>query len=403
MSEPHLQPRFVLLDHQSATPMLPEVLAAMQPFFGEDFGSPSSLHRLGLRARDALDTARERVAAFINAASPEEILFTSDGTESANLAVKGTAWASARRGNHIVVSATEHPAVLESVAFLESHGFTATRVRTDAEGLVGADAVRVAITEKTALVAVHHANHDIGTVEPIAEIGRVTADAGVPLFVDAEASAGWLALDVQAMGASLLSFSPHRFGGPKGVGVLYRNRRTKLASLIHGGAQEGGLRAGIENVAAIVGAGVACELASKQLASRAANATRLQRKLWEGVKATVQHVKLNGPVPCARRLPSNLNFSVEFTEGEGLMLLLDLQGVAVASGTICASKELKISPVLQAIGLEHALAQAALIVSFGPSSSDADVDRFIEVFPGVVAKLRAMSPQWEEFGRGSRR
>lgn len=400
MSEPTSPPPTVgprvLLDHQSATPLLPEVRAAMEPFLGADFGNPSSLHRLGLWARDALDTAREQVAAFVNARSPGDVLFTSDGTESANLAVKGVAWAVRRRAGHLVVSATEHPAVIQSVAFLESHGFTATRVGTDAEGIVDPAAVGAAITRETVLVALHHANHDTGAIQPCAEVGRLAAKAGAPFFVDAESSAGWLPLDVQAMGAGLMSFSPHRFGGPRGVGVLVRDARVKLASLIHGGAQEGGLRAGVENVAAIVGAGVACEIASKQRSNRAANAARLQEKLWRGVQSAVARVQLNGPAPGPGRLPSNLNVSVEATEGEGLMLLLDFQGVAVSGGTICASKELRTSPVLQAMGIGHARAQAAVIVSFGPPSTEADVDRFLEVFPGVVAKLRAMSPQWDE-------
>ncbi|MBI3876812.1 MAG: cysteine desulfurase, partial [Verrucomicrobia bacterium] len=310
------------------------------------------------------------------------------------------AWAGQRKGNHIVVGAVEHPAVLNSVEFLEKHGFTATRVKVDGEGLANPADVRAALTGKTVLVVVQHANPDLGTIQPVADVARVTADAGVPLFVDADASAGWLPLDARKLGVSLMSFSPHRFGGPKGIGVLYRNRRVRLTNLVHGGAQEGGRRAGIENVPAIVGAGVACELAAKELKSRAERAARLQQRMWDGVKKSVPHVKLNGPEPGARRLPNHLNFSTEFTEGEGLMLLLDMQGIAVASGTTCASKELKISPVLQAIGLDHALAQASLIVTLGASNTDADVDAFLEVYPKVAAKLRGMSPQWDEFQRG---
>jgi cysteine desulfurase len=390
------------LDHQSSTPVLPGVLGAMRPFLEGGFGSASSLHRHGLRARDALAKAREQVAAFVNASSPEDIIFTSDGTESANLAVKGVAWANERRGRHLVVSATEHPSVLNSVAFLEERGFSATRVKPDSAGILDPDAVRGALKDGTTLVAVHHANHDIGAIQPVAAIGRLARAAGVPFYVDADASAGWLPLDLEVMGASLLSFSPHRFGGAPGVGVLARRGRVKLASLLHGGAQEGGWRAGAENLPAIVGAGVACELAGRELSARAANAARLQRVLWDGIRAVVPHVKLNGPEPGSHRAPANLNFSVAGTEGDGLVMLLDLQGVSVASGTLCASKELRVSPVLQALGVGHALAQAAIIVSFGPRSTDADVARFLEVFPGVVAKLRAMSPQWDEFMRGAR-
>ena len=249
--------RHVFLDHQSATPVLPEVFAAMKPYFTEAFGNPSSLHQHGLRARDAVAKARAQIAALINAESPDDILFTSDGTESANLAVKGVAYANRRKGNHIVVSEIEHPSILNSAAFLEDQGFTCTKVKVDHEGFVDPEAVRAAITKKTILIAVHHVNHDLGTIEPVREIGNIAAAKGIPFYVDAEASAGWLPVDVQAFGASLLSFSSHKFYGPKGVGILYCNKETRLDSLIHGGAQEGGLRAGTENVPAIVGAGVA--------------------------------------------------------------------------------------------------------------------------------------------------
>src|SRR5437764_5905947 len=233
--------RHVYMDHQAATPVLPEVFEAMKPFFTESFGSPSSLHQHGLRARDALARARAQVAALINAESPDDIIFTSSGAESANLAVKGTAYANQRRGNHIVLTEIEHPAVINSVEFLEKHGFTSTRVKADAEGLVNPQEVRAAINDRTILVCVHHVNHDLGTIEPIPEIAAITAEKGIPLFADAVASGGWQPIDVRAMGVKLLSLSPHRCYGPKGVGVLYRDRRARLTSLIHGGLQEGGL------------------------------------------------------------------------------------------------------------------------------------------------------------------
>src|SRR5436190_8664592 len=274
--------RRVFLDHQSTTPVLPEVFDAMKRYFLETFGSPSSLHRLGLHSRDALARARAQVASLINAESPDAILFTSGGTESANLAVKGVAYANQRRGKHIVLSAIEHPAVIHAVEFLEQHGFTSTRVKVDAEGFVDPQDVRAAITDRTILVCTHHVNHDIGTVEPIREIAQITADKGIPLFVDAVASGGWQPIDVRALGIQLLSLSPHRFYGPKGEGVLYRNRRARLASTLHGGVQEGGLRAGTENVPAIVGAGVAAALAARELPERIAHTTALQKALWEG-------------------------------------------------------------------------------------------------------------------------
>ena len=391
----------IYLDHQSATPLLPEAFEAMRPFFTEAFGSAGSLHEHGLRARDALAKAREQVAAFINAESAEDIIFTSDGTESANLAVKGAAYASQRRGNHLVVTTAEHPSVLGSVEFLEKHGFKATRLRVDREGFIDPKAVREAMTEKTVLVAVHLANHDVGSIQPVREIADITADQGVALYVDAEAAAGWIPVDVQALGASLVSFSPHKFYGPKGAGVLYRGRRARLASLLHGGVQEGGLRAGVENVPAIVGAGVACEIAVRELSRRAAHVAKLQRRLWDGIRERVPFVKLNGPEPGPRRLGTSLNVSVEFVEGEGLLLMLDTQGIAVASGTSCVSKALKVSPVLTAMGVEHTLAQGSILLSLGQDNTEADIDAVLDTLPRIVEKLRGMSPPWDEFQRGA--
>lgn len=393
--------RQVYLDHQATTPVLPEVLAAMQPFFTEAFGSPSSLHRHGLRARDALARAREQIASFIHADSPEDIIFTSGGTESANLAIQGAALANQRRGNHMIVSAAEHPAVLGSVEFLEKNGFTATRVRVNAEGLVNPDDVRAALTDKTILIAVHHANHDIGAIQPVREIAEIAGEHGVPFFVDATTSGGWLPVDVQAMGVGLLSLSPHRFCGPKGVGVLYRHKRARLNSLIHGGVQEGGRRAGTENVPAIVGAGFAAEVASRELPQRLAQVGALQRKLWEGLRQKIEYLKLNGPEPGPKRIFTNLNVSAEFIEGEGLALMCDMQGIAIASGTSCVSKALKISHVLAAIGLDHALAQGAVILSLGGDNTDEEVDYVLQKFPQMVTRLRALSPMWDEFQRGT--
>ena len=392
--------RRVFLDHQATTPVLPEVFEAMKPFFSEACGSPSSLHQLGLRARDALARARAQVAALINAESPDEIVFTSGGTESANLAVKGTAYANQRRGDHIIINEIEHPSVINSVEFLEKHGFKCTRVKVDPEGFVDPAEVRAALTEKTILICVHHVNHDIGTIEPIREIGGLSMEKGIPLFVDAAASGGWLPIDVQAMGVKLLSLAPHRFYGPKGVGVLYRNRRARLASLLHGGVQEGGLRAGTENVPAIVGAGVAAEMAARKLPEWTAHTAALQQTLWDGMNFHVEYVRLNGPEPGPRRSSTNLNLSVEFIEGEGLALALDLQGIAVASGPSCVSHSLKISPVLTAIGLDHSLAQGNVILSLGRENTSEEIDFVVKIFAKAVARLRSMSPLWDDFQRG---
>jgi len=388
--------RHVYLDHQSATPVLPEVLEAMQPFFAEAYGNPSSLHHHGLLARDALATARAQIAAFINAASPDEIIFTSDGAESANLAIQGTAAARQRLGNHLVLSATEQPAVIASAEFLESRGFACTRVKVDAKGAIDPNDVRSALTDQTILIAVHHVNHEIGAIEPVAEIGALARERGLAFYVDAEASAGWLPLDVRDWGASLLSFSPHRFYGPKGVGVLYQNQRSPLAPILLGGGQENGRRAGVENVPAIVGAGVAAEIAARELARRRAHCARLQRRLWDGLRAKIPRLKLNGPEPGAVRHPANLNISAEFIEGEAQLLLCDMQGIAVASGSSCLSQSRQISHVLAAIGLDPALARANLVLSLGRDNTEEDVDYVIETFPKIVAKLRALSPSWQD-------
>jgi cysteine desulfurase len=393
--------RRVFLDNQSTTPVLPEVFEAMRPYFIDYFGNPSSLHEHGLRVRDAIAAARTKVASLINAESSEEVYFTSGGTESANLAVKGVAYANQRRGNHIVVSAIEHPAVLNSVEFLLKQGFTCSRVPVDAEGRVDPEAVRARITNQTVLVAVHHVNHDIATIEPIQEIAVITQERGIPLFVDAVASAGWLPIDVQQLGASLLSLAPHRFYGPKGVGVLYRNRSARVLPILHGGSQEAGLRAGTENVPAIVGAGVAAELAARDQPIRAAHIATLQQRLWTRLHARVPFLKLNGPVPGRRRSPTNLNVSVEFVEGEGLLLICDTRGLALASGTSCVSKSLKASHVLEAIGLDHALAQGAVLMSLGQDNTEEEIDSAVEVFASAVDRLRSLSPTWDEFQKGT--
>lgn len=393
--------RRVQLDHQAGRPVRPEVFEAMRPFFQDQFGNAASLHQAGLRVRDALARAREQVAAFVGAESPEDILFTSDGTESANLAVKGTAWAGQRRGNHIVTSAIEHPSVLRSVEFLEQHGFTSTRVATDEEGFLDPAAVLAAVTDRTLLVAVHLVNHDVGTIQPVRHLGEAAAERGLPLFVDADAAAGWLPLDVRASRVSLLSFSAPRVGGPQGVGVLYRHRRARLAPLLHGGMQEQGFRAGTENIPGIVGTGLACELAARDLARNAAATARRQEKLWAGLQARIPFLRLNGPPPGPGRSPAQLNVSVEFVEGEGLMLMLDTRGMAVASGTSCASKALQVSPVLTALGVDHSLAQGSILLSLGPDSTDEDVDTALELLPATVERLRALSPRWEELERGT--
>jgi cysteine desulfurase len=290
--------------------------------------------------------------------------------------------------------------VVNSIEFLEKQGWTCTRVPVDPEGRIDLTALKAAITPQTVLVGVHHVNHDIGTIQPVREIGRICMELGVPLYVDCEASAGWLPIDVREFGAALVSFSPHRFYGPKGVGVLYRNKRARIVSILHGGVQEGGRRAGTENIPAIVGAGVAAEIARRELPARSSHVERLQAQLWNGLREKIPFIKLNGPVPGPDRAPNNLNLSTEFIEGEGQLLLCDLNGIAVASGSSCVSKSLKISHVLAAIGLDHALAQGNLILTLGKDNTAEDIDYVVETFSRIVEKLRTMSPMWDEFERG---
>ena len=371
----------------------------MEPFFRERFGAPASLHQEGHTARQALSRAREQCAELLHAESPEDILFTGGGTEAVNLAVKGTAWANQKRGNHIILTEIEHPAIANSVAFLESHGFTATRLPVDPKGRISPEAVAEAMRPETILICVHHASHDLGTIQPIPEIGSLAAERGIPLFVDATASGGWLPIDPRTMNASLIALSPHRFYGPKGVGLLYRHRRARLTSLVHGGDQEGGFRAGTENLPAIVGAGVAAEHAARELPSRAQHAAALQNQCWTGLQS-VPYVRLNGPPPGPDRSPASLNISIEFIEGEALALALDVKGFAIASGPACVTKNLRVPPALKAIGLDEELARGNILLSFGRDNTPAHIDQFIHAATRMIANLREMSPLWEDFQRG---
>ena len=378
----------IYLDHLTTTPPLPEVVDAMQPWLRAQFGAPGSLHKLGLEARDAIDAARERLAKLVNAAEPEEIIFTSSGTEAINHAVKGAALANRRFGSHIVTTAIEHPAVLGSIAWLESQGFSSTQVGVDGQGRVDPDALGRAMTDETILVCLHHANHDLGTVQPVAEVAEFTGERGIPLFVDATASGGWLPIDVQQLGADLLALASHRFYGPKGVGVLYKKRRTRVQNLIHGGVQENDFRAGTENVAAIAGAGVA----AAALGQAAEHAAKLQVQLLAGIRQAVEGVHLNGPEPGGGRLPHQLSLSTGGVEGEGQALMLDLRGVAIAAGAACTTRSMRLPPALRAIGRDADLAKGTTLWGIGRDTTEAEIDRATELFAEVTAKLRSMSP-----------
>jgi cysteine desulfurase len=382
----------IYLDHLTTPPPLPEVVDAMQPWLHAQFGAPAALHQLGLEARDAIDESRTHLAKLVNAAEPEEILFTSSGTEAINHAVKGAALANRRFGSHILATGIEHPAVLGSIAWLESQGFRSTQVGVDGQGHVDPGALAQAMTDETILVCLHHANPDLGTIQPVAEIAELTSERGIPLFVDATASGGWLPIDVQQLGADLLALAPHRFYGPKGAGVLYKNRRTRVENLIHGGMQENEFRAGTENVAAIVGAGVAAEDAEAALGQAAAHATGLQMRLLEGIHAAVEGVHLNGPKPGDGRLPHQLSLSTSGVEGEGQALMLDLWGVVIAAGAACTTRSMRLPPALRAIGRDADLARGTTLWSIGRDTTEEEIDQAVEAFAAVTAKLRAMSP-----------
>ena len=379
--------RRVYLDHLSGGPLAPEVRAAMRPWLEEIHGNAASLHRHGLKAREALDTAAAQCAAMINAPA-DDLVFTSSGTEANNLAVKGVAEAQRERGTHLILSNIEHPSIDQSVAWLEQQGFTATRVPVDREGRLSVGAVTEAITEQTILIATHHANHDLGAVQNLPALGALAGERGIPLLIDATASGGWLPVDVTAHSICLLTLAPHRFGGPQGVGVLYRNPRVPLAPQLHGGVQQGGLRAGTENLAAIVGAGAGAALPAIEV-------TPLQQQLHGGLLERIEQMTLNGPKPGPDRLPTQLNYSLAGLEGEGLALALDMQGVAIASGAACVTQNLALPPALAAIGLDAAQAKGNVLLSLGRDTTAADVDHVLEIIPKQVDKLRTLSPTWD--------
>jgi cysteine desulfurase len=380
----------ICFDHLSGTPTEPAVLEAMRPWFSEKFSGTGAVHAGGVEARAALDEARERVARFINAASPEQIIFTSSGTEAINLAIKGCAFADRRRGNDIVFSLIDHPAVIQSIENLESNGFTGIAVGVSNDGRVNPAEIVSLTHDKTILVCAHAANHDIATLQDLRGISEAADKLGASFFVDATYAAGWMPIDVRAINASYVAIAPHRFGGPKGVGVLYKNRRARLAPLIHGGAQELSYRAGTENIPAIIGAGLACELAQKELPARTAHVAALQTKMWTALKSTIKEIRLNGPEPGAHRLPNSLNISLTGLEGEGLALALDMKNIAVTSGQACTTKAQAIPATLAAIGVPENYAPGTIILSFNKQNTFAEIDHFLQTFPATVERLRSL-------------
>jgi len=385
--------RRIYLDYAATTPVDPAVLEAMLPYFTEQYGNPSSLHAFGQQARTAVENAREGIAAFLGA-KPAEIVFTSGGTESNNFAIKGVAYARHKKGNHIITTGIEHHAVTEPCHFLEKEeGFSVTILPVDKDGLVDPEDVKKAITDKTVLISVMHANNEIGTIQPIAEIGRIARERGVYFHTDAVQTLGHLPYTVDDLNVDLLSASAHKLYGPKGVGLLYIRQGTRIQPFIHGGDQENKRRASTHNVPGIVGFGKAVELATASLQQEIADLTRLRDKLIAGILERINWTRLNGHP--TKRLPNNANISIEYIEGEGMLLSLDLMGIACSTGSACSSSSLEPSHVLTGIGLSHEVAHGSLRMSLGRYTTEEDIDDVLSTLPQIVKKLRAMSPMYK--------
>lgn len=381
--------RRVYLDHAATTATHPEVVKAMLPYFTEAFGNPSSIHGLGQVAKETMETVRSKVARILGAKS-EEIVFTSGGTEADNHAIKGIAYANQNKGNHIIITSIEHHAVTEACEFMEKQGFRVSRLPVDKYGLVDPAEVRKTITSSTILISVMHANNEIGTIEPIAEIGQIAREKEICFHTDAVQTLGHIPVNVDQLKVDLLSMSAHKLYGPKGVGALYVRRGTRLAPLLHGGGQERGRRSSTENVPGIVGFGKAVELAQEGMQTEAARLTFLRDKLIKGLQERIDHIHLNGHPE--KRLPNNVNISVEFVEGESMLLNLDLAGIAASTGSACSSATPEASHVLLALGMPPEHAHGSLRFTLGRETLEEDIERVLEVLPPIVAKLRAMSP-----------
>lgn len=388
----------IYMDHAATTPLHPEVLAAMMPYLTELYGNPSSIHSFGRETRQAIDTARDTIAENLGAVDASEIIFTGSGSESDNFAIKGTALALKEKGNHIITSAIEHHAVLDTCKWLEKQGFRVTYLPVDAYGLVDPARAAKAITNETILMSVHYANNEIGTIEPIEELGEIARAKGILFHTDAVQAIGSLPLRLKDMPVDMVSFSAHKFYGPKGIGGLYLRNGTRPIQLIHGGAQERNRRAGTENVAGIVGMAEALKLALNGMEDRNIRIAELRDRLIQGVFNQIDHVRLNGHP--ARRLPGNSSFCFQYIEGESLLLNLDLQGIAGSSGSACTSGSLEPSHVLLALGLSHEIAHGSLRLTLGSATTSEEIDHILAVLPGIVAKLRDMSPLFNVKGVG---
>jgi cysteine desulfurase len=384
--------RHVYLDHNATTPILPEVLEVMLDYYREGFGNPSSVHRYGRQARVAVDDARDCVAQLLHAPAAA-ITFCSGGTEANNTIVKGVAAALKERGRHLVTSQIEHPSVLDTYAYLAQQGYTVTYVPVDTHGVVPPEAVRQALTGETVLVSIMHANNEVGTLQPIAEIARLVHERGILMHTDAVQSFGKIPLNIDELGVDFLTFSGHKLYAPKGIGGWYARPRTPLYPLVHGGHQERGWRSGTENVAAIAALGKACEIAWRDMLAAGEYQRQLQQVLEHAIRERIPAVRIQGEG--VARLPNTTNVAFANVEGETLLMSLDLQGVYISTGSACSSGSLEPSHVLQAMGVPEAYLHGALRLSVGRSTGMADIEYVLEILPGIVEHARAMSPACE--------
>jgi cysteine desulfurase len=383
----------IYLDYAATTPCDPQVSAVMQPYFFDKFGNPSSIHSFGQEAKKAIEDAREITAVFLGA-KPEEIVFTSGGTESDNFAIKGVAYALSKKGNHIIISDIEHHAISEPAKFLEKSGFKITFVKVDKYGLVDPADIKKAITDKTILISVMHANNEIGTIQPISEIGKIAKEKGIYFHTDAVQTVGHIPLNVDELNVDLLSLSAHKFYGPKGVGALYIRKGTKLERFLHGGGQERNRRGSTHNTPGIVGLGKALQLCQQKMQEEAQFQIRLRDRVIKELPEKIPDIYLNGHPK--KRLPNNINFSIKYIEGESMLLNLDMLGIAASTGSACTSESLEPSHVLLAIGLSHEIAHGSLRFSLGRWSKEKDIDYLLEHLPTIVQNLRAMSPLYDK-------
>ncbi len=386
--------RNVYLDNNATTRVRAEVLDAMLPYYTDVYGNASSVHQFGRTARVAIDTARERVAALFGAALPEEIIFTSGGTESDNFAIKGVVHALRHRGNHIITSAIEHSAIINTCKALEKDGYKVTYLPVDGFGLVDPAALKSAITDKTVLVTIMYANNEVGTIEPVGELAALCKERDIYFHTDAVQAVGKVPFDVKKIGADLLSMSGHKIYGPKGVGAIYIKKGTKIDTIMHGGHQEMNKRAGTENVPALVGLGKASELALKEVADEYRTMKELRDYLYNGITSKIPHIRLNGHPE--KRLPNTLNVGFKYLEGESILLNLDMEGIAVSTGSACTSGTLEPSHVLTGMDIDPADAQGSVRFSLGRDNTKEDIDYVLAVLPPIIQRLRNMSPLYEK-------